>query len=62
MDRTVRNNKGEVIASIETKGERMELYDSKGRLKGYYTQGKTYDSYGSYYGDGNLLMMLLHAA
>jgi len=57
----IRDKYGKVIGSIVESCGYQKAYDYAGRFVGKYDHrdNKTYDAYGSYYGDGNLLSMLL---
>lgn len=57
----IRDRYGKVIGSIIESNSCQKAYDYAGRYVGMYDyqNNKTYDLYGSYYGDGNLLSMLL---
>lgn len=60
---TLRNFKGYIIGSIDTKlnGDAI-AYDSYGRYVGKYNKryNKTYDFYGRIVGEGNLLVALIY--
>ena len=55
---------GAVIARIvESSDKSQRIYDRIGRFKGAYDPrlDQTFDQYGAYFGNGNLLTMLIRA-
>lgn len=61
----LRDSNGRVVGRIMESSDRVQkLYDRVGAYAGKYdpSTNRTYDKYGSYYGSGNLLAMMLSEA